>query len=115
MASCSLSEKRIDPFTHLCSVRRSGELLQLAIEMRIEAIHAGRLIQQLFRDGKRVRRAGGQPRGEATTRSHDIAIPNPPAAATPSTAATNGFGARRISEIALWMYSRICLNVSPYP
>ncbi len=53
-------------------------------------------------------------RSDATTRSQAIAIPSPPAAATPSTAAMNGFDARRTSEIALWMYSRICLKTSPY-
>ena len=33
----------------------------------------------------------------------------------PSTAAMNGFGARRISEIVLWMYSRICLKTVAVP
>ena len=42
-----------------------------------------------------------------------MARPKPPAAAMPSTAAMNGFGARRISEIVLWRYSRICLKTSP--
>ena len=40
-------------------------------------------------------------------------MPKPPAAATPSTAARKGLGARLISEMALWMYSRICLKTSP--
>ena len=52
-------------------------------------------------------------RSEAMTRSHAMAMPSPPAAAMPSTAAMNGLGARRISEMALWMYSSICLNTSP--
>ena len=42
-----------------------------------------------------------------------MARPRPPAAAMPSTAAMNGFGARRISEMVLWMYSRICLKTAP--
>ena len=42
-----------------------------------------------------------------------MAMPNPPAAAMPSTAATKGLGARLISEIVEWMYSRICLKISP--
>jgi hypothetical protein len=42
-----------------------------------------------------------------------MAIPKPPAAATPSTAAMNGLGARLISEMVLWRYSRICLKISP--
>ena len=49
------------------------------------------------------------------TRSQHIARPNPPAAAMPSTAAMNGFGARRISAIVLCRYSRICLKRSPHP
>ena len=52
-------------------------------------------------------------RGDANTRSQDIASPKPPAAAMPSTAAMNGLGARRISEIVLCRYSRICLKRSP--
>ena len=36
-------------------------------------------------------------------------------AAMPSTAATKGLGARLISEMALWRYSRICLKISPGP
>ena len=52
-------------------------------------------------------------RSDAKTRSQHIARPNPPAAATPSTAAMNGLGARRISEIVLCRYSRICLKRSP--
>ena len=52
-------------------------------------------------------------RSEATTRSQDMASPKPPAAAMPSTDAMNGFGARRISEMVLWMYSRICLKTAP--
>ena len=54
-------------------------------------------------------------RSEQTTRSHAIARPSPPAAATPSTAATHGFGERRISEIVEWRYSRICLKTAPKP
>ena len=54
-------------------------------------------------------------RSDAYTRSQHIASPNPPAAAMPSTAAMNGLGARRISAIVLWRYSRICLKRSPYP
>src|SRR3569623_1547678 len=52
-------------------------------------------------------------RSVATTRSHAIAMPSPPAAVGPSTAASHGFGARRISEIVEWMYSRICLKILP--
>ena len=52
-------------------------------------------------------------RSEAKTRSQAIAMPKPPAAAMPSTAAMKGLGARLISEIVLWMYSRICLKISP--
>ena len=54
-------------------------------------------------------------RSDATTRSQAIAMPNPPAAAMPSTAAIKGLGARRTSEMALWMYSSTCLKLSPYP
>ncbi len=42
-------------------------------------------------------------------------MPKPPAAAMPSTAAMNGLGARRISEIVECRYSRICLKTSPNP
>ena len=44
-----------------------------------------------------------------------MAIPKPPAAATPSTDARKGFGARRISAMALCRYSRICWKAAPKP
>ena len=44
-----------------------------------------------------------------------MARPSPPAAATPSTAQITGLGARFISLMVEWRYSRICLKISPYP
>ena len=65
------------------------------------------------RPGLRVRPLERRALATRTTRSQHIARPNPPAAAMPSTAAMNGFGARRISEMVLCRYSRICLKRSP--
>src|SRR5581483_8671231 len=56
-------EKRSDTFGDLVSVRGARELLQFAIEMVVEAVHPGRLIQQLFGNGERVRRSRGDALG----------------------------------------------------
>ena len=97
---------------------------RLRVEARVEQHELHRAAQpektrEKERRALRARQAGlavGPLEARSLRREHEVAAiarPNPPAAATPSTAAMKGFGARWISEIVLWMYSRICLKTSP--
>src|SRR5581483_4688811 len=46
----TLAEEGIDAFGEVGAVRDAREVLQLAIEVVVEPVHAGRLIEQLLRD-----------------------------------------------------------------
>src|SRR6188474_2291781 len=53
----SLLEERGNALDDFGSIGRARQFLQLAIEMRVELIEAGRLIEQLFGDRERMTRS----------------------------------------------------------
>src|SRR5262249_61835699 len=58
-----LVEERAQALRELRTLSGARQFPQLAIEMRVELIHPGRLIEQLLCDGDRARRSFRQARG----------------------------------------------------
>src|SRR6266508_609788 len=57
----SLLEEAVESFGEIAAVGDAGKRLDLTVEMEVEAIHSGRLVDQSFRDPARRGGPGGDP------------------------------------------------------